>query len=129
MPSYSGLWNNEYGENYALLTNRANNNRTTLARVFANRLYSRAVDRELLQALIGAAAGSNATSSHKRVKAVADTDDNVQGGVRTIETFEGVNRNTTAADVTYFNNALDQNPKPTYPGDASGNGGGGKLGV
>lgn len=130
MPSYSGLWNNEYGENYSLLgsANRADNTRTALARVFAQRLYSRAVVREVLAALIGAAPGQNATSSHKRVQAERDLEANVQGGARTIETFVGINRNTDAADVTYVEAALNQSPAPVYVGDSSGNGGGSKLG-
>lgn len=130
MASYSGLWNNEYGENYSPLGSDVNigNGRTALSRVFANRLYSRGALRELLSELLGAAAGETAVSSHKRVKAERDLEANVLGGKRTIETFIGVNRPTTADDVVLFDEALHLSSAPNYVGDSSGNGGGGKLG-
>lgn len=128
--SYSGLWNNEYGENYSLLSGdvRIGNNATALSRVFANRIYSRGVDRELLHALIGAAAGGSAVSTHKRVKSERDLEANVLGGKRTIETFTGVNRVTTSDDVDHFKDAIRLSSSPTYPTDKAGNGGGNKLG-
>lgn len=128
MPSYSGLWNNEYGENHSLITNRTGNPLTSLARTFANRLYGRAAQRELIHALTGAAAGETASASHKRVTAVVDRSENVQGGVRAIETKSHVNRATVAGDATAIKNAIRQSSKPTYPVDRAGNGGGAKLG-
>lgn len=132
MTSYSGLWNNEFGENHALLSASVNQNnaRVTLKRLFGNRAYGRGVTAKTLVALIGAAAGAaTATSTHKRVQAVANLDGNEQGGDRTIETFTGINRVTTADDVSSFDAALALSSKPTYATDRSGNGGGGKLGV
>lgn len=130
MATYSGLWNNEYGDNYSLLGSDVNigNGHTALSRVFANRLYSRGALRELLSELLGASVGATAVSSHKRVKAERDLEANVLGGKRTIETFIGVNRPTTADDVTLFDKALHLSSAPSYVGDRSGNGGGGKLG-
>ena len=130
MTSYSGLWNNEYGEDYSLLgsNDRIGNTRTALARVFAQRLYSRAAVREVLSALIGSAPGDEATSGHKRVKAERNLEANVLGGKRTIETFIGVSRDTTADDVTELDAALNLSPAPNYVGDKSGNGGGTKRG-
>lgn len=130
MSSYSGLWNNEYGENYSLLGDDANigNRRTALARVFAGRLYGRAAMRELINTLVSGDVGDTATTGHKRVKAERDLEDNVQGGARSIETHYAVNRATTADDVSDIDDALNLSPAPNYVGDKSGNGGGNKLG-
>jgi hypothetical protein len=130
MPSYSGLYNGVHGEDHELLSQSVakGNAQVALSRVFANRLYGRASTRALLKALIGAAAGGSASSTHQRVQANADQENNVQGGLRTIETFTAVNRVTTATDETMFENALDQSSKPTYVDDEAGVGGGGKLG-
>lgn len=130
MTSYSGLWNNEFGENYSALSDseRVGNTKTALARVFAQRLYGRSSVRELLYALIGSAAGGNAAATHKRVKAESDVNSNVLGGSRTIETHSAVDRVTTADDVTDLKAALHLSPAPSYPTDKSGNGGGSKLG-
>ena len=130
MPSYSGLFNGVYGEDHELLSQSVakGNSQAALSKLFANRLYGRAATRELLITLIGAAAGGTAATSHKRVQANADQENNVQGGLRTIETFEAVNRVTTAADEAMFEAALEQSTKPTYVDDESGVGGGGKLG-
>lgn len=130
MPSYSGLWNNEYGEDHSLLGSTANigNTRTALSRVFAGRLYGRGALREVLSTLVSGDVGDAAATGHKRVQAERNLEDNVQGGARTIETHYAVNRNTTAADVTELDAALNQSPAPNYVGDSAGNGGGGKLG-
>lgn len=132
MTSYSGLFDNEFGVPHTLLSASVNQNnaRVTLKRLFGNRAYGRGVAAKTLIALIGAAAGdATAASTHKRVQAVADVTGNEQGGDRTIETFTGIDRVTTAADVTSFDAALALSSKPTYAVDRSGNGGGGKLGV
>lgn len=128
MTSYSGLWNNEYGQNYSLLSNRIGNTHTALARVFANRLYGRATVRGVLASLINGAVGDAAYEAHKRVTAERDLHSNVQGGVRAIETFVAIDRNTSVDDQTDALDALDLSPQPTYPVDRSGNGGGNKLG-
>lgn len=129
MSGYSGLWNNEYGEDHALLgAGRTGNNETALARVFAGRTYGKAATRELVSTLVSGAVGDTATTGHKRVQAERDLEANVLGGKRTIETFIAVNRVTTADDVTDIDNALNLSPAPNYVGDSSGNGGGSKLG-
>lgn len=130
MTSYSGLWNNEYGENYSQLGDDANigNGHTALARVFAGRTYGRAAIRALLSSLVDGAVGDNATATHKRVAAERDLEANVLGGKRTIETFTSINRNTTADDEDKLLDALDLTGAPTYPVDKAGNGGGSKLG-
>jgi hypothetical protein len=96
---------------------------------------------------------SEASITKSQVQANANTQDNVQGGVRTIETLEQMSaaidtdpsdtaantaRNVTAADVTNLQEDLvtsgdrmnraptDGSGTITYATDASGNGGGGK---
>ncbi len=129
MPSYSGLFDGHYGTPHALLTNKSGNAETQLARVASRRLYGRNSFRALLDALVGAAPGDTATATHKRVKAERNLSANVQGGVRTIETFTSVDRATDAADATRMTDAINQQTQPsTYAKDASGVGGGGKLG-
>jgi hypothetical protein len=130
MASYSGLWNNEYGEAYSALGQDANigNAHTAFSRLFAGRTYGRASLRAVLKSLVDGAVGDNATATHKRVKAERDLEANVQGGARTIETFTSINRNTTATDEAQLLRALELSPAPAYPVDRSGNGGGNKLG-
>lgn len=130
MPSYSGLFNGVYGEDHALLSNTVNkqNAQTLLTRLFSRRLYSRGGLGEVINTLVGGASGDAAALSHKRVEARQDLSQNVQGGLVPIETFEDVDRNTTADDVTNITGALTQKSSPTYTADVGGNGGGGKLG-
>jgi len=85
--------------------------------------------------LTGAASGSSASETYTRVKGEdALNSFGLTGGVRNMETVTVISRNTTAADITYItNNILDAiyNMAPaiaSYPVDASGNGGGGRVG-
>lgn len=129
MATWSGLWNNEYGENYSLLSNRVGNNHLALARVFAQRIYARGALGAVLKSLVDGAVGDPATMSHKRITAERNLEANVQGGKRVIETFLDINRVTTTTDRDKLSAAIALSPKPsTYPKDKSGNGGGGKLG-
>ena len=130
MPSFSGLWNNEYGQNYSQLSSAENvgNAHVALSRVLARRLYGRASVRAILVSLVDGAVGDNATATHKRIKAERDLTANVLGGKRTIETFTSINRATTAADEAKLLNTLQLTSAPTYPVDKAGVGGGGKLG-
>lgn len=92
--------------------------------------------RAVMRALNGAGVGATASASYKRVKAQNGiTDFFKTGGAVEIETVEQINRATTADDQAYINSLIFDNvpsEKPTIPGgyptDASGNGGGGKLG-
>lgn len=89
--------------------------------------------RAAMLALSGAAAGGTATSTHTRVDATGQGPTNAAmlGGSRTMETFTSINRATTAADETftetYVITGLAAAAPSTYPTDASGNGGGGKV--
>lgn len=129
--NYSGLWNNEYGENYSALSDDVfrGNAYTALRSAFANRIYGRAAVREIIYALVGAAPGATASASHKRVQAERDLEANVQGGARTIQTFVSINRATDSDDEDRVQGALRAVSKPNpYPVDRAGNGGGNKLG-
>lgn len=128
MATWSGLWNNEFGENYSLLSNRVGNNHLALSRVFAQRIYSRGALGTVLKSLVDGAVGDPASLSHKRVAAERNLETNVQGGKRVIESFLDINRVTTTTDRDKLSAAIVLSPKPTYPKDKSGNGGGSKLG-
>ena len=124
---YSGLWNGEYNEDYSLLVNKSPLQKR-IARVF--RRGGLRTFQELALTLNGAAAGSTAAATHSRAEAERELGSpTVNGGARTIETVTHVNRVTTAADKTAIDAVLSQSTAPTYPTDASGNGGGGKLGL
>lgn len=130
MASFSGLWDNEYGENYAPLSETVHigNGLTGLARLFAGRIYGRSVLRELIDTLVAGSVGDPAAASHKRVRAERDLEANVQGGDRVIENFASIARNTTLADQSAILRGLNLSSAPSYPRDRSGNGGGSKLG-
>lgn len=121
MPAWSGLWNNVHGQNYALITARSNLMQR-VAKLFA-REGGRA-DAELLTTLNGAAAGGSASETRKRVTAVQSTEQMNLGGARVIETQTVVNRATTSADETNYDNILTPDYSPTYPVDRGGGGGG-----
>lgn len=130
MPSYSGLYDGVYGTPHSKLDQSIakGNDVVSLARITANKLYGRASTRALIIALLGAATGQTASASHTRVKANADRENNVQGGLRDLETFVAINRVTTSDDVDQYEEAFELDPQPTYVSDKSGVGGGGKLG-
>ena len=73
-------------------------------------------DRRLMVTLLGAAAGSTATETIKRVQHVTGGE---YGGKRTIETINLVNRATTSGDTTDLTNRyLTYRSRPTtYPTD------------
>jgi hypothetical protein len=85
---------------------------------------------KVLRALTGAVAGSNATVNRERVKGTPAKDDPAAlGGIVQMELQSVINRNTTAADVTFIQSVLDEITAPSpYAVDVGGNGGGGKLG-
>jgi hypothetical protein len=85
--------------------------------------------RRLLITLLGAAPGATATENRSRVQGQQSTfSPNDNGGLIPIETVQVINRATTANDVVNTVNSISRSYVPTYPLDASGNGGGGHLG-
>lgn len=91
----------------------------------------RRASRKLLLTLLGVVAGTTATENQNRVAATTPfLSANQGGGVVTIEQVALVNRATTAGDITNLTALLSRSPVPSsYAADASGNGGGGKLGI
>jgi hypothetical protein len=91
----------------------------------------------VMAALNGVAAGATATSQYKRVLAATSPSETPPlvtqigelGGARAIETVSAINRATTAADITFINDMLNNallSAGITYP-TVVGSGGGGKL--
>lgn len=96
-----------------------------------SRLLRRGIGRRnlrLLRVLVNSGTGASAVEN--RTWRAPQVDSDSIGGAVTTEDRELVNRNTTAADQTAYNAAIfDRTVYPSsYPEDASGNGGGGKLG-
>lgn len=130
MPSYSGLYDGVHGSPHSLLadTVKIGNAQTQVARLLSKRPYGRATLRELMLTLNGAAAGSAAAASHKRVKWTPDQEGVTGGGAVQTETFTAVGRVTTSDDKTDIDRMLALSSQPTsYVADLSGVGGGGKL--
>lgn len=132
MASWSGLFNNVLSQpegavdGHSLLGSNTNLERR-ISRIL--RKPGARKTKELLLTLIGASAGSAASSTYKRVQGTVSPGVALSGGGDvTIETKTVVSRNTTAADVTDLSDMVDDEFAPaTYPDDLSGNGGGGKL--
>jgi hypothetical protein len=86
--------------------------------------------RRVMCTLNGVAPGSAATETYARIAVPVNPQS--MGGVRVVETVTASSGDTTAAQQTYINDELIDrlfNAAPsTYPVDASGNGGGNKLG-
>lgn len=109
----SGFWSNSYS---------FIDGRSPLERGIARKLNKRGMRdvRELIDTLLGAAAGSTAASSYKRVEHPADSD-NI-GGLRSVESVDLVNRATTSDDDTTITaKLLNFSSQPTYPTNADGN--------
>ena len=123
--------NGEYGTAYAPLFSRSSHERR--ASIALSRSGFRAA-RAIMKALTGAAAGDTATDTYVR----AGTDQQGPtlagpGGARNMETVTTVNAATTAGQETAIEarivDGLFAQAPSSYPTDASGNGGGGKVGV
>lgn len=102
MPAYSPLWTV-----YSLrkLTTAGN-----ARRYFRLARRTRKI-RALLDASLGAAAGGAALLAVKRI--TANRVD--QGGVHTAATVNELNRNTTAADITFLRNMFSEDSKIATP--------------
>jgi hypothetical protein len=132
---YSAFWQNvsningEVGVPYAMRFSRSSHERR--ASIALSRSGFRAV-RELMVTLNGVAPGSAALDTYAQASASQQGPTVTgPGGVRTIDTITTVNRNTAASDVTTLNarvvDGLFVQAPSSYPTDASGNGGGGKV--
>lgn len=129
MAAYSGLWDGHHGEPHALLTNKTGNVDTRMARVAARRNGEAGAFNEIVRTLAAGDETDTALFQTKRVLAVVNLSQGVQGGLRTIETVDVINRATDAADSARVEAAFNLASVPsTYAADLSGNSGGGKLG-
>jgi hypothetical protein len=80
--------------------------------------------KEIMLTLNGAAAGSAASATYKRVKSgeVSGSFTSELGGLRTIETVTDISRVTTAADKTELDNqVIGYSDAPTYVANGDGN--------
>lgn len=133
MPSFSGLWNVVYGVNYSALASNGNtfeqNGRlkNEITKLLSKDRGTRKL-MSLIRALNGVAPGATATASFRTISSdVQRGFPLVNGGKRTVDTKNDVNRVTTSADVTSINAMLDRVFAPSpYPTDRSRNGGGNK---
>lgn len=107
MPTYSPLYDNNFPLNTV---------KTPLDRVLATRIRGLRKRAALMKALNGAAPGGTATWAQKRVQ--ANTTE--QGGKRVIETYNLVNRATTAADETYIDKLLAPTSRIATPTNKAG---------
>lgn len=127
-------WSNFWGgaNSYGLLYGRAAPD-LELSRVLGRQ--GKRTFKAVLAQLVGTAAGSTAVATYARISAPAGLTNGMElGGARLVETITDINRATTAADEAYVESVLalisGMNPAITsYATDASGNGGGGKVGV
>lgn len=121
--AWSGLYNDVHGEDYSLQHN-VTPLRGRLARLMRQR--GMFVIRELIDELLGAAAGAN-TALVQHTQKTAEQGQ--QSAVPTIAAKTLINRSTAAGDITSIEAILNTSFAPTtYPTDLSGNGGGGKGG-
>lgn len=124
MPAWSGLYDQIHGVPYSTIG--IDNVNRRLRRALKGTSAKTRSFRKILRALNGAAVGGAALSTRTRIVAPAGAMQ--EGGVRAIETVTEINRVTTVADQTAINLEIDGLDTPTFPREASGNSGGGKLG-
>ena len=132
MTAYSGLYNGVHGENYALLHTKPTAQRK-VGRLMKRR--SMIVTREVVDTVAAASSinGAAAVTFAQIDNTVDPGNSVVNGGARTINTVERIAAATTvtAAQETEVDAMVDFKTGPaitSYPADAGGNGGGGKLG-
>ncbi len=132
MPSYSGLWQNQFNQPYSALgtnnTKELNNSlRTRLTKLITRERGGRKL-MALMRALNGVAPGATAQVGYASSTYTQGAGRAIHnGGKRTITNTLDMNRATSAADVTMINAILDKTFAPNpYPRDKSGNGGSGK---
>lgn len=125
MTAFSGLFDGVHGTPHVLDETEPGEKR--LSHIMREQ-GMRAI-KELMLTVNGVAVGQAALAQNTRAAAFNTVGAAPGGGgARTIETVDIVNRVTVAADTTRIADMLNEVFVPgTYPADASGNGGGGKL--
>lgn len=130
MPAYSGLWNGVFNENHSLLINKS-----ATFRKIARELRRKASVklREVIDTVAdGSSINGAAAVTHKQVAADVNPGQVAGGGARTIETITDIAAaavvGTNTPTAAQIDGLVDHKSYPaTYPTDASGNGGGGRL--
>lgn len=131
MPAYSGLWNGVHGQAYALQVSRS-----PLYRRISQALRRRSLTvlREVLDTVTdGSSINGAAAVTYKRRAGDPLPGNSVSGGgAATIETVTKVSAVATVGAATVTAAAVDglvdyKSYPSSYPVDASGNGGGGRL--
>ena len=126
MPSWAGLWDNMFGQPYALL-NEPGSTLRGIARLMAPQAVK--AQSQVGITLTGQAVGQTASATVAQVKPQQADGLNL-GGLVPIQQTSQVNRATTAADEATLDAQLNPTFAPaSYPVDKSGNGGGGKAGT
>jgi hypothetical protein len=137
MPTYSGLYNNQYNDGQTAIgvglptarvvdSSEYNN---TLRNQIAIELRGRGhrILGRVLRTLAFGAVGDTATQTYRQIPARPQFDATGYGGLRPPATINDINRATTNTDRDILIDMFDRTSAPTYPGDRSGNGGGGKV--
>lgn len=132
MPTYSGLWDQQFNQPYSPLASNMNTGEfSNRDRVIIGKLLRAQPNRALgavIAALTGTAPGATAQSLYTRRKAFPHAGITYAGGGQVpIETAVNINRATTAADAAMVTSITNFTSAPTYPVDKSGNGGGAKI--
>lgn len=117
MASWSGLFDGTYGAAYATQFSRVGANTYVVNRLVRRMGNNKLV--ELLDTLIGAAAGSTALRTHAQITSPSYSYE--RGGKRTIETVTDINRASTAADVTALKDIFNNLGRLTLVADRGGN--------
>lgn len=120
---WSGLFDHVGGSAHDFINGKA---KSGFARRLTRLLRSGPGAKQWREALVDEGAGSAYTAQQKRIVAPTDSQTAITaiGGARTIETQDL----KTAVLTTALDDAVDGDFAPnTYPTDASGNGGGGKI--
>lgn len=138
MPAWSGLFDDVFSDGPHSLQINKPSVRKKLAHILRRR-SARVISEKLTTLLADATPASTASVSYSRVQHTPDPGNSVvHGGVATVESVSLVNAAVTAGDVTdlseLFEGGDEQITAPSdgsgtesYPVDASGNGGGGRL--
>lgn len=124
MPAWSGLYNGVHGVDYSLIGVPSVMRRLRRA----VRGMPALKQRQILRVFVTDDVGTTVTKTHTQVAAQDVNNLASLGGVRTIATVTDINRAATAADETALLKEIDGVHTPTFPREASGNSGGGKLG-
>ena len=126
--AWSALFDDVGGAPHALLVNSGGLISNSFKRAAKSlRRQGRNATKEILrEALNGDITAVTLSADKTRI---THNDSTEFGGLRTVEIIDPLNvTGVYATHAQPFRDVIDRSPSPTYPTDASGNGGGGKVG-